>query len=75
MIGRGQLAGPCPSLLIKMDFLNEKATSDVVKKQLLMTSEVAFSLKHYFLIKNSLLGAGNLAPSYHCSFTIWQSSH
>jgi len=32
-----------------------------------MTSEVAFSLKHYFLIKNSLLGAGNLAPSYHCS--------
>jgi hypothetical protein len=33
-----------------------------MKKQLLMTSEVAFSLKHYFLIKNSLLGAGNLAP-------------
>jgi hypothetical protein len=38
-----------------------------MKKQLLMTSEVAFSLKHDFLIKNSLLRAGNLAPSYHCS--------
>jgi hypothetical protein len=69
MIGRGQLAGPCLPLFIKMGFFffNEK--------QLLMTSEVAFSssevafsLKNYVFIKKILLGAGKLAPNYHFPF-------
>jgi hypothetical protein len=38
-----------------------------MKKQLLMSSEVAFSFKKIPFNQKGRAGAGKLAPAYHCS--------
>jgi len=38
-----------------------------MKKQFMMSSEVAFSFKTLFFNQKGRAGAGNLAPAYHCS--------